>query len=394
MTILEGESLINDASALVAYRYAIASVVTGGFVLWEASLQFVWLSVGGALVGLFVAWGLLLGQKRIHNNPTIEVALTLLTPYVAYLGAEHFHFSGVLSVVAAGLYLSFKSPEIFTYRTRMQANSFWETIEFLLNGFVFILIGMQLPSIVANIERGTLVAALGYGVLITTVAIVVRIIWVFPGAYIPTMFASKEKRALSRLDWQYVAIISWTGMRGVVSLASALAIPLTLANGTAFPQRDMILFITFCVIFLTLVVHGLSLRLVIKLLKIKPDHKKERQDENDLRKFLGRQALQFIEENIVNDDLDTGVLERLKNKYEINLRLASERNIQGRKLMYSANAILYQYAQAQKDVLDFQRSLLLQLHKDAAAGSELLKKLEFELDLEELRLNELLKRVR
>jgi CPA1 family monovalent cation:H+ antiporter len=141
-------------------------------------------------------------------------------------------------------------------------------------------------------------------------------------------------------------------------------------------------------------VHGLSLRLVIKLLKIKPDHKKERQDENDLRKFLGRQALQFIEENIVNDDLDTGVLERLKNKYEINLRLASERNIQGRKLMYSANAILYQYAQAQKDVLDFQRSLLLQLHKDAAAGSELLKNLELELDLEELRLNELLKRVR
>lgn len=393
MTILEGESLINDASALVAYRYAIASVVTGGFVIWQASLQFVWLSVGGIAVGLAVGWCLLWGQKRIYNNPTIEVALTLLTPYVAYLGAEHFHFSGVLAVVAAGLYMSFRSPETFSYRTRMQANSFWETIEFLLNGFVFILIGMQMPTIVADIERGSLFAAMGYGVLITTVAVVVRIIWVFPGAYIPLWFSKKANRAIYNLDWRYVAIISWTGMRGVVSLASALAIPLTLANGEAFPQRDMILFITFCVIFFTLVVHGLSLRLVIKFLKIQPDHKKEQQDENDLRKFIGRQALQFIDVNIVNDSLDSGVLERLKSKYEINLRLESEKNISGRKLSSSANAILYQYAQAQKDVLDFERSLLIDLHRDGAAGSELLKKLEYELDLEELRLNELLKRV-
>lgn len=391
-TILEGESLINDASALVAYRYAIASVVTGGFVFWEAGLQFLWVATGGAAVGLVIAACLSWAHKRIRNNSTIEVALTLLLPYVAYLLAEHFHLSGVLAVVAAGLYISFRSPEIFTFQTRMQANSFWETIEFLLNGFVFILIGMQLPGIMANVEKDSLVVALGYGVLITTVAIVVRILWVFPAAYFPVWFSKKEKQ--QPINWRSVLVISWTGMRGVVSLASALAIPLTLSNGQDFPQRDMILFITFCVIFFTLVVHGLSLRLLVRVLKISPDHIKEQQEENKIRKKMTTESLYFIDKNIADKNLDADVLKRLRNKYEINLRILNEKEMKNSDEPVRGSVLLLQYTQAQKDVLDFERAMLLQFHKDDMASSELLKKLEHELDIEESRLNEQMKRVR
>ncbi len=393
VTILEGESLINDASALVAYRYAIASVLAGSFVFWEASLQFVWVSAGGVLVGLGIGWCLAFAHKRIKNNSTIEVAFTLLTPYVAYLLAEHFQLSGVLAVVAAGLFLSYRSHETFSYRTRIQASSFWTTVEFLLNGFVFILIGMQLPSIIANIERGSLVTAIGYGVLITTVAVVVRIVWVFPGAYIPMLLSKKGAKVREPLGWRYVTIIAWTGMRGVVSLASALAIPLTLTDGSNFPQRDMILFVTFCVIFLTLVVHGLSLRLLIRFLKIEPDHLKAKREEDEIRKKVGIEALDFIDKHIANE-YDEEAVQRLRSKYEINLRLVTENDDPATLMHTSANNILIGYAKAQKHVLDFERALIIKLHKEAAAASEILKKLEHELDIEESRLSEQLKRMR
>lgn len=394
VTILDGESLVNDASALVAYRYAIASIVTGGFVFWEASLQFLLVAVGGVAVGLIVGWCLSWAHKRIHNDATIEVALTILTPYVAYLFAEHIHLSGVLAVVSAGLFLSFRSPEAFSYQTRIQANSFWETIEFLLNGFVFILIGMQLPAILADIEHGSLLAALGYGFLITTVAILVRIIWVFPGAYLP-VWLSRRKNRPEPMDWRHVAIISWTGMRGVVSLASALAIPLTLANGEAFPQRDMILFITFCVIFLTLVVHGLSLRILIKFLKIKSDPVKQQEQENLVRRVIAEEAILYIDRNITAPKVEPDVIHRLRSRYEINLRSATENSNELKDLTgKSASLRLRQYAVAQKEVINYERAILIQLHKDDKAPTDIMKKIEYELDIEESRISEQIKRVK
>lgn len=394
VTILEGESLFNDASALVAYRYAIAAMVAGGFVLWQASLQFVWVALGGIAVGLLIGWGLLFAQKRVNNNATLEVALTLLTPYVAYLLAEHFHLSGVMAVVAAGLFISFKSPEAFSFQTRMQASYFWETIEFLLNGFVFILIGMQLPVIMANIEKDSLTHALGYGLLITAVAVVVRILWVFPGAYIPMWLSKKSRKPRANIDWRYVTIISWTGMRGVVSLASALAIPLTLQNGSAFPERNMILFITFCVIFFTLVVQGLSLPLLIRLLKVSPDVAKELQEENIIRRQMAVSALNFIEESIDKMELEEDTINKLKEKYHIRARLASEKTPRNVTAFNNASAVFRQYTQMQKTLLDYERALLVQMHKDDSAGSEILKKLEYELDIEESRLKEQLKRIK
>jgi CPA1 family monovalent cation:H+ antiporter len=253
---------------------------------------------------------------------------------------------------------------------------------------------MQLPSIVRNIETGSLLQAFGYGLLITTVAILVRILWVFPGQYIPMWFANLRKKHKEKIDWRYVLIISWTGMRGVVSLAAAMAIPLTLADGTAFPHRDLILFITFCVIFLTLVVHGLSLRLLIRLLKIKPDRVKEMEEENELRKDIGIKALNYIDEHIAGDKFSEDVVLRLRSKYEINLRLVSEKDEDTHPVGHRANLTLMQYAKAQKHVLDFERAMIIKLHKEAAAASDILKKLERELDIEESRLSEQLKRAK
>lgn len=397
ITILEGESLLNDASALVAYRYAIAGIVTGGFVFWKASLQFVWVALGGLLIGLAIGWSVLWALKRIKDNVTLEVALTILTPYTAYLLAEHFHLSGVLAVVAAGLFMSFQAPEAFSYKTRIQTNNFWNTIEFLLNGFVFILIGMQLPGILASIEKHSLVEAVGNGLLITGVAIFVRILWVFPGAYIPVLLSRQGLKEARKIDWRYVAIIAWTGMRGVVSLAAALAVPLTLANGEEFPKRNMILFITFFVIFFTLVIQGLSLPWLIRLLNIRSDDNRLRDEELKVRKILALQTVAFIDQELAKGETDEKVIRRLRNKYAARLKLAggiSEQNQQGGETAINPLVDLYtQYANLQKALLDFERALLVQIHKEDGASSSILKKLEDELDIEETRLTAQLKRV-
>lgn len=396
VTILEGESLLNDASALVAYRYAILSMVTGGFIFWKASLQFIWIASGGLAIGVLIGWLLLWALRRIKDNVTLEVALTLLTPYSAYLLAEHFHMSGVLSVVAAGLFVSFRSPEAFSFQTRIQTSSFWNTIEFLLNGFVFILIGMQLPGIISNIEKKSLLDALGYGLLITAVAIVVRILWVFPGAYIPVWLSKKGLRDTRKIDWRYVTVISWTGMRGVVSLAAALAIPLALNNGDDFPQRNMILFITFCVIFFTLVVQGLSLPFLIKLLNISNDDSRQVDEEKKVRRMLALQVVAFIDGQLNTKDNDDRVIRRLRNKYTARVKLAGgvHAPAEGAPENQTSVTDLYmQYANVQKALLDFERALLVDMHKEDAASSGILKKLQDELDIEESRLTVQLNRV-
>lgn len=277
ITILEGESLVNDAAALIAYRYALAAATTGGFIFWQAGLQFLFVAGGGILIGVIIGYILVIAHKKINNNPVVETGLTLLTPFLSYLTAEQVHTSGIISVVSTGLLISWRSHAIFSYQTRMRARIVWDTLMFLLNGFVFILIGMQLPVILKQLINYTLWELIGYGIIISGATILVRIIWVFAGAYSAKLFQAKRKGldavSLKRNDettWKNVLIISWTGTRGIISLAAALAIPLTLHNGTMFPQRPMILFLCFVVIFITLVVQGLSLQPLVRLLGIKP----------------------------------------------------------------------------------------------------------------------------
>src|SRR6266567_1965340 len=270
VTILEGESLVNDATALVAYRFALAALVTGSFSLGSAAGHFFIVGLGGILIGLIVGWLAAVIQKPI-DDPPIEITLSLLTPFAAYLPAEQLGVSGVLAVVTAGLYHGWRIPEITTSRTRLQAGPVWEMIEFLLNGFIFILIGLQLPEVLRHLAGRSISQLVWYAVLISLAVIVIRILWVFPATYLPRLLFKRIRQRDPYPAWQHVAVVAWTGMRGVVSLAAALALPLTLGNGSAFPGRDLLLFLTFIVILATLVVQGLSLPPIIRWLGIEDD---------------------------------------------------------------------------------------------------------------------------
>lgn len=260
--ILEGESLINDASALIAYKYAISAVSSSSFVLWKAGLDFILVSVGGLLIGLAAGFGFVLLMKRIRGNASVETTLNLMIPFIVYLVAEHLHVSGVLAVVTTGLYVSSLAPELFSTPGRALNDSFWEMVGFFLNGFVFILIGLQLPILLTKIPHELLFSLTVYGILISLALMIIRIGWLFFLAYSP--FKSglvTEGKSPSNRE---LFIVGWAGMRGVVSLATAVSMPLTLLNDQAFPMRKSIIFITFVVVLFTLIVQGLTLPLLVK----------------------------------------------------------------------------------------------------------------------------------
>src|SRR5471032_92600 len=249
VTILEGESLVNDATALVAYRFAVLAVTTGSFSLAHAGGQFFVVGIGGILTGLAIGWLAQQFHKRVDDAP-IEITVSLLTPFAAYLVADDLGVSGVLAVVTAGLYLGRRLPELLTFKTRLQGGPVWEMVEFLLNGFVFILIGLQLPQVLHALSSHdiSIHQLIGYALFISLAVILIRILWVFPAAYLPRLLFKGIRDRDPYPKWQHVTIIAWTGMRGVVSLAAALAIPLTM-DGTPdsppFVDRDLILFLTF-----------------------------------------------------------------------------------------------------------------------------------------------------
>jgi CPA1 family monovalent cation:H+ antiporter len=278
VTVLEGESLVNDATALVAYRFAVAAVVTGSssFSYSNAGWQFLLIAAGGIGVGILIGWVAAHFHCRV-NDPSIEITVSFLTPFVAYVAAERLHVSGVMAVVAAGIFLGWRTPEITSSATRLQGGPFWGMIEFILNGFVFILIGLKLPDAVRALRGEDMSRLVGYALLISLAVILIRVAWVFPATYLPRMMFRRLRECDPAPPWQHVAIVAWTGMRGVVSMASALAIPLTVAGGAAFPKRDLILFLTFVVILATLVLQGLSLPFLIRALGIKDDRSTEKE---------------------------------------------------------------------------------------------------------------------
>jgi monovalent cation/hydrogen antiporter len=379
-TILEGESLVNDATGLIAYRFALAAVATGTFSVWEASYKFVIVAVGGIMVGL--AFGYLF--KWIHkitpDNPTTDTVLTFLAPYIIYLFSESIHVSGVLALVSAGLFLSQKSSEIFNQQTRLQAYGTWDTVIFILNGIIFILIGLQLPviweAINNDIEPSTLIM---YGVVVSAAVIIGRIIWVYPGTYIPRWLFKSIREKETSTNVRLTTIVAWAGMRGVVSLAAALAIPLVVEGSKPFPNRNLIIFLTFCVIFSTLVFQGLSLRPLIKLLGIKADDK-EHEKEQQIRMKIASSLIEHIEENYslaLNDE----VLNQIKTKYEIRIQRLRKESTQR-----LSEEQINQFHRIQQELLAMERTHLVALRKQSVVSDEILRKIEYELDLEETRL--------
>jgi CPA1 family monovalent cation:H+ antiporter len=360
---------------------------TGAFLLWEAGLNFIILVAGGISAGVVIGYLFIVVHKRILNNSIISTSLTIITPFISYLAAELIHTSGVLAVVSTGLMISWRAPEIFSYHTRIRNRAVWDTAIFLLNGFIFILIGLQLPLIFQDLGAYSRIELLTYGLLVSGVTILVRILWVFSAAYSPL---GKNRNSNGDYpygdDWKNVLIVAWTGTRGVVSLATALALPLTLMDGSAFPQRSLILFLSFVVIFMTLVVQGLSLPLLIKLLGVNahPSHD-DVDKERELRLLLANSTLNFIDTELQASLNEHAKIAIRKPHVETISSLARILRVQEEEAaQYGSKSIGDQQLAAQQEILGFQRRILIDFHKEGTYDQLTLRLIERELDHAEL----------
>lgn len=386
VAILEGESLVNDASGLVAYRYALQTITFGNFVLWKAGLNFLLISSAGILIGLVIGYLVLQIHKKWVCDPVIEVTLTFLTPFGAYLLAEHLEVSGVLAVVSAGLFLSFRSGEAFSNESRIMSYAVWDVVIFILNSLIFILIGLQLRTVVAGIHDYSTMELVIYGLVISFVVIIVRFIWVVPAALIPR-WVSKRIRETEPFDARNMVVFGWAGMRGVVSMAAALALPLAYGpqNSIVFPHRNLIIYLSFCVILSTLVLLGFTLPWLIRVLKLQPHSIVL--EEYEVRTKIVSTAIDYIEENLslTSDDL----LKNIKSKYEVKYNRLQKTDLPanyfGKGDSLPSN-IFNEFSKMQIDVLRIERSAIQELHKHGKASEEILRKIERELDLEETRL--------
>jgi Na+/H+ antiporter len=384
VTILEGESLVNDATALVAYRFAIVAVATGSFSLFGVTVGFFIVGLGGILIGLLIGWLAVQFHRRIEDPP-IEITVSLLTPFAAYLLAERCYVSGVLAVVTAGLYIGRRTPEILSFQTRLRGGPVWEMLEFLLNGFVFIVIGLQLPDVLHNLsdDHIPIYQLVWYALLITLTVIVIRILWVVPATYLPRLLFPRLCRRDPYPSWQNVAIVAWTGMRGVVSLAAALALPLKRADGSDFPGRDLILFLTFIVILATLVVQGLSLPPLIRWLGIKDDGIIEK-EERAARLAANRAALVHLNEVVEPNPDRAAAAARLRVEYEDHILqlAATDADMAGTPLRLFST----EYERLSHAALQVERRTIIQLRNDAVISDEVLRRIQRDIDLAEARL--------
>jgi Na+/H+ antiporter len=382
VSILEGESLLNDATALVALQFAVVALMTGQFSLGHASLRFVWAAAGGIgfglLVGLAIRW-----VHRHLDDPPVQITISLLTPFLAYLPAERLHASGVLAVVAAGIFLGWHFPLIVTARYRLQAFAFWEIVVFLLNGFVFTAIGLQLPGILRSLEGESLLSPIENALLVSAAVVLVRIAWVFPGAYLPFLLNKRVRRREPLPEWQNIAIIAWSGMRGVVSLAAAFALPYVLPDGSPFPGRNYILFLTFSVILVTLVFQGLTLPIVIRRLCIRADASTD-EEERTARLKANEAAIELIEKLRDNGDFSANTLDRLRVEYDERveqLQLCAESPDDCRGEIATP-----QYQRLQHEALRVERQTIIRLRNERVINDDALRRIQRDLDLAEARL--------
>jgi monovalent cation/hydrogen antiporter len=385
--VLEGESLVNDASGLVAYQFAVAAVVTGSFSLVDAGGDFVWTSVGGALFGLLIGIGAAILHRQLRD-PAVEVTLTILTPYIAYLPAERFGFSGVLAVVAAGLYMGHRSWEALAPESRLQRDTIWQLLDYLLNGIIFILIGLQFPTIVREMKI-PVAQMIFIGAAISLVVIAVRFLWVFPTVWLARHVFGRG--ASDHLSFGGLIVASWAGMRGVVSLAAALALPLTISSGEAFPNRHIILFLTFCVIFVTLVLQGLSLPWLVRKLEVQ-ELDSDFQSEGQARMTLFVELVAEIDSQIEKED-NAEYREALgwwRTHYQerlgaIEKRLALPREVN----RYTANKERDLFPK----LMNHTRRHLARMRRQGLISEEVRRRIEHDFDMEEQRVERLLARL-
>ena len=381
VTILEGESLVNDSTALVALRMAVAASVTGVFSLGEGALSFVVVSAGGIAIGLVVGWLLVKMAGRL-NDPPVEVLVSLLGPFIAWIPAETLEVSGVLSVVTAGLMLGQAAPRILSSDTRVLGSGVWQMVIFVTNGLVFILIGLQLPTILDSISAArSPLQLVVLGLIVSGAVIAVRLLWVFPGTYLPGWLVPAVRRRDPPPQPRVVLIIGWAGMRGVVSLAAALALPLTVEGGAPFPERDLLLFLTFAVIVATLVGQGLTLPLLIRWLGVGDDGSTEH-DEVHAREAAVQAALGRLD-GLANEwPGHRELIDQLRARYEHDAEHL-EHDHEAEELPHDPEWI--EHAAIRSAVIDAQRVAVIDLRDRGVIGDVAQRRVERDLDLEELR---------
>jgi len=387
VSVIEGESLLNDASSLIVFRFALAAVITGQFYFSQAVGSFFLVIVMGTLIGLVIGMIFYWIHRWLPTTPSIEIVLSFLAPYCMYYFAERFHFSGVLAVVSGGLLLSSKRQQMFTYQGRVQGLNVWATIGFVLNGVVFLLIGLQLPSITSQVEEVSLGQAIGYGLAISFVLLITRLLSTL-GAALFTRFMSHFITVADRNPgWKIPVIFGWAGMRGVVSLAAALSIPVLMQDGQPFPYRNLILFITFIVILVTLVVQGLTLPWLIK--KINPADKyasiPEFEQELVIQKKIAKYSLQFLDEKYGEDARLNEHVNNLHARLKIDLLFFS-REVE--EIKNAGGNALTNFQRIYLEMLEQQRKMLDEMNHKSEFDEELIRKYLSLIDLEEFKIRE------
>jgi Na+/H+ antiporter len=378
VSIVEGESLVNDGTALVLYRVGVTAVVAGSFSFFDASWRFAWSVVGGIAVGLLVGFLVAEARRRL-DNPPVEVTISLMTGYVAFIPAAAIEASGVLAVVTAGIYLGWRTPELTSVQTRLSGTAVWEIVTFVLNALLFALVGLQLSSILDALTGLPAGRLMWYALLTFAAVVVTRLVCVPLFMYLPRWLFRQSPTPLPHL-----IVIAWSGMRGAVSLAAALALPLTVDAGGPFPDRDLIIFLTFCIILGTLVVQGLSLPFLIRALRIEEDHLDEKEDAKARIKAADA-AVARLDELLAEDWVREETAERLRGLYGFRRnRFASRFDAE------SDGAIEEQsqsYQRLRRELLDAERAAIVQLRRDGVISNDVMLRLQRDLDLEDARLD-------
>jgi CPA1 family monovalent cation:H+ antiporter len=384
VNIIEGESLVNDATALVAYRVAVAAAVGGSFSALDAGLEFIGAAAGGIAVGLVVGFVVAEIRRRLDDIPT-ELTISLLTAYAAFIPADELGLSGVLAAVTAGIYLGWRAPELASAQMRLQGFAVWEILTFLLNATLFILIGLQLPVIVDGLEGRGAGEVVGYAALVCAVVIGARFAWLFTVPYLIRAIDRRPQQRERRTGAPERIVAAWAGLRGAVSLAAALALPLETDAGAPLPDRDLIQFITFAVIVVTVVGQGLTLPSLIRRLGLREDGAEEEAEELHARLTASRAALERLEELAVEEWIREDTVERVRGMYEFRRRrfkvragkLEDEDGIEDRSLSYQ---------RLMHELYDVQRRALVELRNGGEISNDVMHRIERELDLEESRL--------
>lgn len=402
VSILEGEGLVNDATALVAYRIAVAAAVTGTFSVSDAFTKLIVAGVGGVLLGLGIGWTIGQLRRRIVGLPVVENTVSLITPFASYLPADALGASGVLAVVATGLYLARRGPSVVRAAARVQAEAMWSLIAFILEGLVFMFIGLELPRALRSLTNHSLASLVRDGAAISALVIGVRMLWVFPSAYLPRLalrFARGRMRATRALPpWQWVVVVGWAGIRGGDSLVIALSLPLATATGARFPARDLILFLTFVVIFATLVVQGLTIGPLLRALHVHRDQRGET-EEAHARRVAAEAGLRRLAQLSSDDGVHRETAHLLRRFHERLARqwTARDRTRHGlnddehRALQpVTANDVEHEsstYRRLRLGMIDAERRAVIDLRNEGAIGDDVLRRIQRDLDLETMTLD-------